>query len=66
MFFPHGAVGSNQRGLDVSERCIDPFERRRLGGLRAGARDDRRVLASGLGHGRETFQAVGDDLRAAG
>ena len=32
MFFPHGAVGSNQRGLDVAERGVDPFESRRLGG----------------------------------
>ena len=66
MLFPHGAVGSNQRRLDVAERGVDPFESRGFGGLRSGARDDRRVRAAGLDDGREAFQAVGDDLGAAG
>src|SRR5664279_5131694 len=65
MFFTHGAVSSNQRGLDVAERRIDPLERRRPGGFWAGASDDRRVFASRLGYGGETFEAVGDDLGAA-
>src|ERR1019366_8308558 len=65
VLFPHGSVGSNKRGLDVAQRGVDPFERGRLGGLRARAGDDRRVRASGLRHGGETFQAVGDDLGTA-
>jgi hypothetical protein len=65
MFFAQRAVGSKQRGLDVAQRRIDPFKRRRLGGLRAGASTDRRVLAAGLHYGRKTFQAVGENHRAA-
>lgn len=65
MFFADGPIGSNQRRLDVAERGVDPFEGRGFRGFLAGAGDDRRMLAAGVRHRGETFQAVGDDLCAA-
>src|SRR3954469_21252844 len=56
------AVGTDDGGLDVAQRYVDPLEGRRVGGGRAGASLDYRVLASGLRHCAEAAQAVADDL----
>ena len=56
-----GAVGSCDGGLDVAERRIDPFERRRACRLRSRPGRDNLMRAPGIGDAGETLKAVADD-----
>ena len=57
-----GAVGSGERGLDVAQRSVDPFEGRGMDRLWTRPGLDHVVDASGLGDGTEAAQAVADHV----
>jgi len=64
MFFANRMEGSRERGLDVAEQRIYPFERGVLRSLATTADHDRHMqTASGL-DGGEARQAIGEDNRA--
>ena len=56
-----GAVGSCDGGLDVAQRGVDPFERRRACRLRSRPGRDNLMRAPGIGDAGETLKAVADD-----
>ena len=49
MFFPDGMEGPRQRGLNVAQQCIHPFERRVLRRPATTAADDRHMPATPAG-----------------
>lgn len=64
MFFPNRMEGAGQRGLDVAENRVHPFERRVLRGLATTAGHDRHMLAAHRRDSREAGQTIGEDDRA--
>jgi len=55
-------VGADDRGFNIAERGVHPFESRRAGGGGTAAGLDGLVGASGVGHAGEASQAIADDL----
>src|SRR5260221_7529406 len=64
VFGAHGSVSSNQRGFNISQDGVHPFESRLLGSLRSTAGADGGVYASNTGHRGEAGEPVGDDVSA--
>lgn len=58
------SVGAGDRGLDVAERGVDPFERRDAGGLAARAGADRAMASGDPVERVPAAQPVGDHLGA--
>ena len=61
---PYRMTSTGQRGLDVAENRVDPFERRVLRGRATTTGHDRHMLAADRRDSREAGQTIGEDDRA--
>jgi hypothetical protein len=55
-------IGATQSRLNIAYDCVEPLELRQFFWLSASC-NLWYMLAAGLGHSRETRQAIGDDSR---